>query len=157
MTPTLTVTRTSILALLFALAVPWAGGAADPTPRTITIVAGDEMKYSVTEITAKRGERLRVVLIARGTVPKAAMAHNLILLAKGTDPAAFVKASALARDTGFIAPALAKQVLASTRLAGKGESVTVVFDAPKAAGRYDYVCSFPGHFLNGMRGVLVVK
>ena len=107
--------HTFILALMVVLALPLAGGAADPTPRTITITAGDDMKYSVTEISATRGERLRIVLTARGTVPKAAMAHNVVVLAKGTDPAAFVKASALSRDTGFIAPEFAKKVLATTR------------------------------------------
>ena len=35
--------------------------------------------------------------------------------------------------------------------------VEVTFDAPKAPGKYDFVCSFPGHYLAGMRGVLVVK
>jgi len=26
-----------------------------------------------------------------------------------------------------------------------------------AAGRYDFLCTFPGHFAVGMKGVLVVK
>jgi azurin len=47
--------------------------------------------------------------------------------------------------------------LAATQLAGNGETVEVSFDAPKTAGRYDFVCSFPGHYLAGMRGVLVVN
>jgi len=33
----------------------------------------------------------------------------------------------------------------------------VTFDVPNAPGRYEYVCSFPGHFLAGMRGVILVN
>jgi azurin len=49
------------------------------------------------------------------------------------------------------------KVIAATKLAGNGETVEVTFDVPKVAGNYDFVCSFPGHYLGGMRGVLTVK
>jgi azurin len=90
-------------------------------------------------------------------MPKMVMAHNFVLLAKGADSAAFVNASALARNTAFVAPGFANQILAVTGLAGPGETVEVTFDAPKVPGRYEFVCSFPGHYAAGMRGVLVVK
>ena len=90
-------------------------------------------------------------------VPKIAMAHNVVVLAKGTNLDAFVNASAMARSTNFIAPAFAKSVIADTGMGGAGDTVQVTFTAPKAPGRYDFVCSFPGHFAGGMRGVLVVK
>jgi azurin len=48
-------------------------------------------------------------------------------------------------------------VLASTPLAGPGETVEVTFKAPTAAGEYTFLCSFPGHFLSGMKGALTVK
>lgn len=110
----------------------------------------------MTEIVARRSERLRIVLTSTGPMPKMAMAHNVVVLAKGTDANAFIDASALARDNGFIAQTFMKNVLAATQLAGNGETVEVSFDAPKTAGRYDFVCSVPGHYLAGMRGVLVV-
>ena len=44
------------------------------------------MKYDVTEITAKPGEKLRVVLKAAGSMPKIAMAHNFVLLKSGVSP-----------------------------------------------------------------------
>ncbi len=151
--------RTSalILAALLAAASPLAGATADPAPRTVTIAAGDDMKFSVREIAARRGERLRIVLRSTGTMPKIVMAHNVVVLAKGTDVNVFVNASATARGSAFVAPSFAKQVLAATPLAGNGETVEVTFVAPKKAGSYDFVCSFPGHFLAGMRGTLVVK
>jgi azurin len=48
-------------------------------------------------------------------------------------------------------------VLASTKMAGGGETVEVTFTAPKEPGEYLYICTFPGHYLAGMKGVLVVK
>ena len=129
----------------------------DPAPRTVQITASDEMKFSVTEIAARPGERIRIVLRAMGKVPKVAMAHNVVVLEKGTKVDAFIKASNLARESDFIAPAFASQILAATRLAGAGETVQVTFTVPSAKGRYDFVCSFPGHYASGMRGVLVVK
>lgn len=144
-------------ALLAAFALGTTNLAADPAARTIVIKAGDDMKFSVTQIVAKPGEKLRIVLQSRGTMPKVAMAHNVAVLAKGTDLDAFINASATARATEFIAPAFKSKVIAATKMAGNGETVEVTFDAPKAAGKYDFVCSFPGHYLAGMRGVLVVK
>ena len=125
--------------------------------RTIDIVVGDNMKYSVSTITAKPGEPLRVVLKGTGTLPKLAMAHNFVLLRKDADPKRFVDASASARDTDFIAPAVKDQVLATTGLVGPGETREVAFRAPAVPGTYTFVCTFPGHFALGMKGTLVVK
>ena len=134
-------------------AAPTAGGAA----RTIEIKGTDNMKFSVTEIAAKPGEKIRIVLTVAGTMPKMVMAHNWILLKKAADAQAFANASALARDTGFIAPAQKANVLANTTLIGAGEKAEVTFTAPKVPGQYPYLCSFPGHFAAGMKGTLTVK
>ena len=151
---------TLILAATATLGVP----ATAQTPakpagavRTIDIVANDEMKYSVTTITAKPGEQLRVRVIARGVLPKVAMAHNFVLLKPGTNELKFLEAGAMFRDTDFIAPATMGNVLAKTTLAGPGETVQVVFTVPTKPGNYTYLCTFAGHFQAGMKGVLVVK
>ena len=148
------------LALAATLVVPVAAQTPSKPvgpPRTIDIVANDEMKYSVTTITAKPGEQLRVRLIARGVVPKIAMAHNFVLLKPGTNELKFVEAGAAFRDQDFVAPTMKASVLAKTTLAGPGETVQVVFTAPAKPGSYSYLCTFSGHFQAGMRGVLIVK
>jgi azurin len=124
--------------------------------RTIDIVGTDDMKFSVTQITAKPGEQLRVRLTAKGAMPKIAMAHNFVLLAKSADPIKFVNAAAMARATDFVPPDQKDAVIAHTALAGAGETVEVTFKAP-AAGTYTFLCSFPGHFQAGMKGTLTVK
>jgi azurin len=125
--------------------------------RTVELTAGDTMKYDVTTIQAKPGERLHVVLKSTGTAPKIAMAHNFVLLKQGTSPVEFNNAAMTARDTDFIPPALKANVIAHTGLAGAGETVDVTFAAPTKAGTYEYLCSFPGHYQVGMKGQLVVK
>jgi azurin len=126
--------------------------------RTIAIKTDDTMKFNVAEIVAKPGEQLRIRLTSAGTIPKEVMAHNFVLLALNTDVNKFVLAAAMARDTAYIPAALKTQVLASTTgLAGPGETVEVTFAAPKAPGKYQYICSFAGHFAAGMTGWLIVK
>jgi azurin len=125
--------------------------------RTVEIVGTDDMKFSVTAIPAKRGEQLRIRLVAKGTMPKIAMAHNFVLLQKSASQVKFVTAGATARATDFIPPDMKDQVLAATALAGPGETVEVTFKVPDVAGDYPFVCTFPGHFQAGMKGMLNVK
>jgi len=125
--------------------------------RPIAIKADDLMKYSLTEIVAKPGEQLRIRLTSAGTIPKEVMAHNFVLLALGTDVNKFITAAAMARETAYIPATLKTQILANTGLAGPGETVEVTFAAPKAPGKYQYICSFAGHFQAGMTGWLIVK
>lgn len=126
-------------------------------PRVIEIEGTDQMKFSVTSITAKPGEQLTVRLKAVGTMPKLAMQHNFVLLAANANAATFTNESAMAAATAYIPAARKGEVLASTGMAGAGETVEVTFKAPATAGTYAFVCSFPGHFAAGMRGTLVVK
>jgi azurin len=126
-------------------------------PRTVEIVGGDDMKYSVTSIPAKAGETLRIRLVSKGTLPKVAMAHNVVVLKPGAKQLDFVNAAAMARATDFIPTEMKDQVLAATTLAGPGETVEVVFKVPAVEGNVPFVCTFPGHFAAGMRGNIVVK
>jgi azurin len=128
-----------------------------PAGRAVEVTANDTMKFSVTEITATPGERLSVTLVNVGTTPKFSMGHNWVLLAAGTDPQAFVVAAAEAVTTDYVPASLKAQVLASSKLLGPKERDTVTFTAPSTPGRYEFLCSFPGHFQVGMRGVLVVR
>jgi azurin len=125
--------------------------------RTIEITAADTMKYDVTSITAKPGEKLHVVLKATGSMPKIAMAHNFVLLKSGVSAQDVSNAAFNARATDFIPAEMTDKILAHTGLAGGGETVEVSFTAPAKPGSYDYLCTFPGHFSQGMKGTLVVK
>lgn len=129
----------------------------DAAARTVEIVSTDDMKYDVTTIEAKPGEQLRIQLTAKGTMPKVAMSHNVVVLQLGTDETKFITAGIQARDTDFIAPEMKEQVIAATSLAGNGETVDVTFTVPDEPGEYTFLCTFPAHYAAGMKGTLVVK
>ena len=153
-------TLAAVLALTLPLALSTTGAAQAKkaaAAKTVTLTGTDSMKFTPATIAARPGERIKVILKTVSALPKIAMAHNVVVLKKGTNLDAFINASATARATDFIAPAFKKQIVAATPMAGAGETVDVTFAAPSAPGRYDFVCSFPGHFAGGMRGVLVVK
>ena len=88
--------------MLVSFLVLFSGAPADP-PRTIEIVGGDDMKYNVTTITARAGEPLRLRLVSKGTLPRIAMAHNVVVLKAGTDVAKFINDGAIsATRTSFL-------------------------------------------------------
>ena len=134
-----------------------AAAASAAEPRLIKLKGTDAMQFDVKLIEAKPGEALKVTLTAVSSMAKAEMAHNFVLLAKGTNVDSFAMEAAMARDNGYLPKAKAAAILASTKLAGGGETVEVVFNAPKEPGEYIFICTFPGHFIGGMKGKLVVK
>lgn len=146
-----------VLLALAVLGTPQAAPAANAGARTIEISAGDNMRYSVPRIEARRGETLRIVLSVVSKFPKRTMAHNLVVLAKGANAAKVNAAAAKAREQDFIPPDHGADIVAHTGLAGTGETVDVTFTVPDAAGSYQFICTYPGHYRMGMRGVLVVK
>ena len=150
-----TTTTTSTSTAKGAKAAPKA--AATKGARTVEITATDAMKFDKTDIAAKPGETLRIVLKNTGTMPKIVGGHNLVVLKLGTDQVEFTKAAFNARDTDFIPASMKTAVLAHTALAGPGETVEVIVKVPAKVGAYPYVCSFPGHFALGMKGMLNVK
>ena len=146
--------------------------------RTIDIVGIDQMKFVVAEdaegisvgdqvgnnnmllletITAQPGEEIRIRLKTESTLPASAMAHNWLLLAMGVDAQEFANAAVQAKDNDYVPADRQDQILAQTGLAAGGETVEVTFTAPEETGDYDYICSFPGHFAAGMKGVLNVE
>lgn len=151
--------------LLAALSLLLVSASFSPTPvktsadpmRTVDIVGADDMKYSVTTITAKRGETLRVRLVSKGTLPKIAMAHNVVVLKLRTDVVKLLKDGAPHRATDFIPPAMKDAVIAKTPFAGPGETVQVTFTVPSKPGKYPFICTFAGHYQAGMKGTLIVR
>ncbi len=150
-----------ILSMAAVTLLAFAGGAVAPLgaaeARVVALKGSDAMQFDKKVIEAKAGETLKVRLTAVSSMAKAEMAHNFVLLAKDVKVDAYAMAAAMARDTQYIPKEKAQQVLASTGLAGGGETVEVTFTVPKEPGEYIYICTFPGHYIGGMKGKLVVK
>lgn len=157
--------KTLLLSLCAAsVAVSCSGGDSAPEAVVIEMTGNDLMKYDKEALTVEAGASVTVKLTNIGTMPKDSMAHNFILLASGVTAMDFGGACAQP-DSGANAENsyiptredLAGQMLAyTTTQAGPEETVEVTFTAPEEKGTYEYVCTFPGHFVM-MRGVLTVE
>lgn len=125
--------------------------------KEIGITGNDQMKFNVETLDARPGQPLEITFENVGTMPKASMGHNWVLLERDVDPMKFTEAGFASAGNEYINPDDEDKVLAKTAILGPGESETVTFNAPSAPGEYAYVCTFPGHFAAGMKGVLVVE
>lgn len=122
--------------------------------REIKIQAASGLQFSPVIMTAKAGERLKLIFSNPDSMP-----HNWVLAASG-------EADNLNRAAGKLAEmpdALARHytpdlpsVLAHTRVLLPGETSTIWFQAPAKPGDYTYLCTIPGHG-EIMRGVLRVE
>lgn len=131
--------------------------AEDGSAAKVYLTGSDQMKYNLTEVAVPAGAEVTVTLVHVGKMPLTAMGHNVVFLKKGADVQKFAMA-ALAEDgkaNDYIPPAMTDQVIANTKMIGGGETTTVTFTAP-AAGTYEFICTFPGHFAL-MRGRLIVS
>lgn len=124
--------------------------------KVIQIDGLNTMKFSKTKITAKPGQKITIKLTTISELPAAAMSHDFVLLKQSANVKAFAMSSSKFKNDGYIDPSMKDQVIAHTAIASGGQTVEVTFTAPKA-GKYLYVCTFPGHYLAGMKGVLTVK
>jgi len=151
-------------ALVFLAAAIFAGSlpvraADEATPRVIRIRAaiGNAVKFDVTSIAMAPGELVKVVLTNVGTLPKNVMGHDWVLLKAGSDAAAFAAAAAAEPGNGYLPARMKDQVVAFIPLLGPRETGEVTFTAPGVPGQYPFLCTFPGHYIIGMKGVVVVK
>jgi azurin len=136
---------------------PAAASRAVPTEgRAVEIIGNDAMKFNITEIRVKAGEAIALTLKNAGTMPKFSMGHNWVLIENGVKLADFTNDASQAVKTEYVPEKYKAKIIAATKLLGPNESDTVLFYAPKQVGRYDFLCTFPGHYQVGMKGVLIV-
>ncbi len=122
----------------------------------VELTANDSMKFNLTRIEANVGQEVKVTFTNAGTLPKTVMGHNFVVLQKGVDPKAFSDAAVTAMATDYIPASLAEKIIAHTKLLGAKQSDEISFELTEA-GEYPFLCTFPGHFATGMKGVIVVK
>lgn len=119
-------------------------------PEVIIESDGDQMMYKQTEVAIKADTPTRVKMVNNATSP--AMVHNVVIIKKGTGDEVGQAAVTISAEKNHV-PENAN-VLAATKLAQPGETTTVVVNLP--AGEYEYICTFPGHYVM-MKGVLKVE
>jgi len=98
-----------------------------------------------------------------GQLPVAAMGHNVVFVENGKLPSVQPRYGAAGADPAKLDATTeqmkaAGEVLAYTKLVGGGgaESTTIPKGKVKAGEKYQYFCSFPGHFAL-MNGTLEIE
>jgi len=145
--------------LILTLATIGLSSLAHAEEKKLEITGNDALQYSTKTLECTTGDKVTVTLKHVGAQPKQAMGHNFVLLKSGVTAASFGTKPAVmaAQATDYIPQdeESKKQILAHTKLVGGGESDSVTFDAPEP-GKYEFLCTFPGHFAL-MSGTLTVK
>ena len=115
---------------------------------------GNNLAFDKPTLTAPAGQAVELTFHNKSNT----FQHNWMLVAGDKAVADQVNQAATTAgpELKFI-PADTSQILAHTKLLSRGDSDTITFTAPTTSGEYVYFCSFPGHYLAGMKGVLVVK
>ena len=121
----------------------------------IVIVGDDMMRFDLSEIKVKAGQKVKITLRHKGKMDVNVMGHNLVILNKGVDMADFGAKAAVSKDTKYIPAGSENDIIAHTDLIGGGQTTSIEFDAPEA-GTYDFICSFPGHYAL-MKGKFIVE
>ncbi|WP_432785255.1 Azurin [Oligella sp. MSHR50489EDL] len=133
----------ALAALLSAAAAP-----AMAAECTINIEANDAMQYNVKEIeVSKSCDEVTLNLKHVGSLPKAAMGHNVVI-AKAADAQAIATEAAAAGPAKDYLNDADERIVAHTGMVGGGEESSVTFKPSvfEDGVDYEFFCSFPGHF-----------
>ena len=109
------------------------------------------LKYDKELIEAKAGSRIKITFSNVDDMP-----HNMLIVQPGTAN----KVGETALQLGLkgmemdYVPEM-KEVLFHTRLLQPGESDSIYIQVPDKTGDYQYLCTYPGHYIS-MRGILRV-
>lgn len=120
------------------------------------VISGDDMmKFDLSEIKVKAGQKVKITLRHKGKLDVNVMGHNLVILKQGVDVTDFATKAAVSKDTEYIPAGSESDIVAHTDLIGGGQTTSIEFDAPEV-GTYDFLCSFPGHYAL-MKGKFIVE
>jgi azurin len=147
------------IALVFGALLCGCSSAPKGPPKEVTIQVDDKMRFDLTTFDVKPGQSVSVTLHNVGTTPKFSMGHNFVLLEQNMNTlnvSRFLDVASMEAAHDYVPPS-SKDVIAHTKLLGPGESDTVTFNAPVETGEYLYVCSFPGHYSQGAKGIMNVR
>ena len=124
------------------------------TPFHIVRTLPARMQYDREEIKVTAGEPIRLLFENNDTMP-----HNMVLVAVGAREKVGRAAEEMATEPGAWEKGYipdSSKILEATRLLMPGESELLTFNVPSKPGKYEFVCTFPGHWRT-MYGVLSVS
>ena len=136
-------------------AVPAPSAVPDDTPtaetavtRLVLATVGDQMRFDQARLEAPAGS---IAISLTNNASTASMLHNVVVVRAGTVDVVGPAAIAAGEERGYVPDS--PDVLAATPLLGPGQTGALVVTLEP--GEYEYICTFPGHYLQ-MRGTLRV-
>ena len=120
----------------------------------LAVGVAPQMKFDKAELKVKAGAGVELAFTNNDPMP---MMHNLVLVKPGSR-IEIVTAAATMGAAGMANSFVPEndKVLAATPLVLTGNTYKLYFKAPTTPGKYEYICTYPGHGLT-MWGTLVVE
>jgi azurin len=120
--------------------------------QTVSVSGEDGLKFSVAAFEVKPGARVKLDFANVSD-----MLHNLVIVKPGTGTKVGEEALKLGLDGQKLhyVPR-SGDVLYHTALLEPQKSESIYFEAPTTPGEYQYICSFPGHWVT-MVGTMRVR
>jgi azurin len=125
-----------------------------PGTREIRLEAGKNLTFATPTIRVKAGEAVRLTFVNPDVVP-----HNWVLVKPGALRTVGEMANRLIADPDAAARNYvpkSDEVLVYTDVVPPEGTAAIDFRAPRAPGRYPFLCTFPGHWMV-MNGELLVE
>ncbi|ETD69338.1 azurin [Pelistega indica] len=143
----------------FALAAVFAVAATPVMAAECSAVveSNDQMQYNTKEIVVSKAcKTFDIELKHVGSMPKAAMGHNIVVSKEADVTGIATDGAAAGPDANYIKADDAR-VIAHTKLIGGGESDKLTLDPATLSkdDAYTFFCSFPGHIAM-MKGTVKV-
>ncbi len=129
----------------------------DGDPCTIVMKVGDSIAYETNSLSVPSScDNVTVTVTHTGTLPKAAMGHNWVLVPADAVAEIGTAAMSLSAEQNYLPED--DRIVAATELVGAGESSSVTFALSDLQDgvEYNYVCTFLGHW-SAMRGTFTVS
>jgi uncharacterized cupredoxin-like copper-binding protein len=120
--------------------------------RTITLTTRPGLKFDVEAVIVKAGSKIKLTFNNNDD-----MLHNVVV----TEPGAATSVGEMAIKLGINGERMSyvpntPKVLYHTVLLQPNKSESIYFTAPDKPGEYEYLCSYPGHYMV-MRGIMKVE
>jgi azurin len=133
---------------------PWRKRGRTVPGTTLEIAAGKNLTFSTRTLRCRAGERVQLTFTNPDVVP-----HNWVLARPDSLSRVGDLANKLVADPEAVLRHYVPKtddVLLYTDIVPPQQSTSIWFDAPKAKGRYPFLCTFPGHWMV-MNGELLVE
>jgi len=115
----------------------------------------EQMLYDKSFLVVEAGKPVEIILLNEDVMP-----HNLVIVTPGASEEVGKAAEKMSPEPdgqGRVHVPASPKVLHATKMIDPGQQAKLSFTAPTEPGDYQYVCTFPGHWMRMLGTMAVVK